>query len=264
MHQGWTAIVLAGERPGGDPLARHFGVTRKALIPIVGRTMLRRVCDALLATPGIARIVILAQDPQPLLTGDTSDLADDPRVSLAAGGNGIATSIAAIAGSAQAPYPLLVTTADHPLLTREILEAFLGQIGDNDLAVGVGERTTLEASYPDNRRTWLKFSDGHYSGANLFALRNERVGPALALWSSVEQDRKKARKIFARFGPWLMLRALTRTIGFGAAIAKAGKRLGLTAEPVVIPIAEAAIDVDKPSDYDLVEAILRRREGGPA
>ena len=36
----------------------------------------------------------------------------------------------------------------------------------------------------------------------------------------------------------------------------------INAVAVPIPIAEAAIDVDKPADLDLVEAILARREAG--
>jgi len=34
------------------------------------------------------------------------------------------------------------------------------------------------------------------------------------------------------------------------------ERLNITAAPILIPIAEAAIDVDKPSDKALVERIL--------
>ena len=92
-------------------------------------------------------------------------------------------------------------------------------------------------------------------------MHNAAAKPALALWSTVEQDRKKGWKIFAHFGPWLLLRALSRTIGFKDAMAQAGQRMGLRAEPIMLPIAEAAIDVDKPSDLDLVTEILSVREG---
>ena len=91
-------------------------------------------------------------------------------------------------------------------------------------------------------------------------MHNAAARPALALWSTVEKDRKKGWKIFARFGPWLLIRALSRTIGFEEAVAKAGKRLSLRAEPVVLPVAEAAIDVDKPGDLELVTRILEQRE----
>lgn len=255
-NAGWTAIVLAGQRPGIDPLAQANGQTYKALIPVLGRSMLLRVCEALLASTNIARLVILAQEPEKLLRGDARALADHPKLSLAISGAGIASSIQAVAGTDIAPWPVLVTTADHALLTTQMVDEFLGAIGACDLAVGVGERTIVERAYPETKRTWLKFSDGHYSGANLFALSNGRVAGALELWSGVEQDRKKSLSIMSRFGPVLLIRAITRTISFAEAMRRAGLRLGVDAKPVIMSQPEAVIDVDKGDDLTLVEEIL--------
>ena len=69
----------------------------------------------------------------------------------------------------------------------------------------------------------------------------------------------KARRLLSHFGPWLAVRALTRTIGLADALAAAGRRLGLTARLVAMPQAEAAIDVDKPADLALAETILAAR-----
>ncbi|MCX7865277.1 MAG: NTP transferase domain-containing protein, partial [Novosphingobium sp.] len=92
----WTALLLAGQRPEGDPLAARFGQHYKALIPVAGKSMLLRVADTLLSCTRIARIVILAQEPARLLTGDCAALANDPRVSLAVSDHRIAASIAGI------------------------------------------------------------------------------------------------------------------------------------------------------------------------
>ena len=255
----WTALLLAGERPGGDPLARATGTAYKALIPIAGRSMLAWVTDALLASDRIGRIVILAQDPNRLLTGDTACLANHPRIALAVSEKRIVGSIKAVAGTEIAPWPVLVTTCDHALLTAEMVDVFLDGVRGADLAVGVGERSIVEGRFPMTRRTWLKFSDGHYSGANLFALTSGKTVPALDLWAGVEQDRKSVWKIFARFGPRLLLRALTRSIAFPEAMRRAGLRLGVDARPVILPQPEAPIDVDKLADLELVETIHSNR-----
>lgn len=257
---GWTAILLAGERPGGDPLAAHFGVSSKALIPIAGVSMLRRVAATLLSVPQLRRIVILAQEPGALLVGDAADLENHPRIVLGRSSAGIASSIASVVGSDLAPWPVLITTADHALLTAAMVSEFLTAAQDCDLAVGFGERRVVEACYPMTRRTWFKFSDGHFSGANLFALRNPRVRRALQLWADVEQDRKKTWKLITCFGPSLALRACTHSIDLQLALERAGARLRLFAKSVVMSAAEAAIDVDKPSDHVLAEAILLARE----
>jgi hypothetical protein len=96
----------------------------------------------------------------------------------------------------------LVTTADHPLLEADLLSAFITDAGDADVAVGMVERSILMlARYPSNKRTWLKFADGYWSGANLFALQSVKCLPALELWSRAEQDRKTAVEAFSALRP---------------------------------------------------------------
>jgi len=258
---GWTAILLAGQRPGIDPLAEAFGERWKAQVKIGGEAMLSRVARTLLAAPGIDCIVVMAQDPEALFTGDCGWLAKEPRIATAASSSGIATSVAAVAGTDRAPWPVLVTTADHPLLTVPMVEAACAGLGEADVGVGVVGATVLLAAYPDNRRTWLPFRGERWTGANLFALGSPRARAALTAWSEVERDRKKALKLIWHFGPLLAIGAITRTITLEGALARAGRALGCTVKPIPLPFAEAGIDVDKPSDHALAETILARQSG---
>ncbi|HZG10186.1 MAG TPA: nucleotidyltransferase family protein [Allosphingosinicella sp.] len=252
----WTAIVLAGNRPGENAFAESHGVAAKALIPVSGEPMLGRVVRALLQCPSVGRIVILAQVPERLLEGDLAWIEAEPRISTATAGEGISNSILTVAGGAQAPWPVLVVTADHALLRPEMVQTFITRAADADAAFAVVERSVVERAYPTTRRTWLKFSDGHYSGANLFALTSHKAQAALSFWARAERDRKKALKLLLFFGPLIFLRALTRTISLDGAADKAGSDLRLALKAVRLPFAEAAIDVDKPSDLELVEQIL--------
>ena len=255
----WTALLLAGQRPGENAFAAGHGVAAKALIPVLGEPMLGRVARTLLAAPSIRSVVILAQDPERLIGGDLSWLDSEPRVSLAEAGDGISQSILGVAGTARAPWPLLVVTADHVLLTTNMVEDFLGAVGGEDLAVALVERRTVEARYPATRRTWIRFSDGDFTGANLFALCCAAARPALSVWAEVEQDRKKAMAVLWKVGPLVALRAATRTISLDGALAHVARRAGLSARAIRLPQAEAAIDVDKPEDLRLAERILAAR-----
>lgn len=253
-NKGWTALVLAGQRPGLDPLASHFGETWKALVNVGGEPMVTRVLRTLHGVSSVTSLLVLSQSPDALADAVAAGGGAEQRVS----GKGISTSILEQVEAAPL-FPVLVTTADHPLLTADMVEEFISKAGECDVAVAMVERATMLATYPENKRTWLKFSDGHWSGANLFALRSEKARAALLLWAEAEQDRKKVWKLFLHFGPWLALRALTRTIGLRDALEKAGKRLDINVKLVALSQAEAAIDVDKPSDHVQAEAILAQR-----
>ena len=252
---GWTAVILAGQRPGIDPLAAAFGKTFKALVPVSGRPMVARVVETVLGISAISKVVILCQQPEAI----RAVLPDDPKLSYVESQSGISESILGIAGTELAPWPLLVTTADHPLLTPEMIAHFLAASNGVDVAVGMVERATILAAYPDNKRTWIKLRGGAWSGANLFALSSEAARNALTLWVSAEKDRKQLFKLFWHFGPLIALRAITRTISLQDGIAALGRRLSLSARAVPLPFAEAAIDVDKLSDHQQVEKILATR-----
>jgi hypothetical protein len=59
---GWTAIVLAGSRPGTDHLPPNMGPI-SALIPVGGIPMVRRP-GTRCCSPEIDRVRVLAQQPE--------------------------------------------------------------------------------------------------------------------------------------------------------------------------------------------------------
>ena len=152
----WTAVVLAGQRPGVDPLASHFGETWKALVTVGGEPMVTRVVRTLSQVPDIGRIIVLAQDVRAV----EAAVANGGAAELRASSDGISLSILNLVSAADVDWPVFVTTADHPLLTPAMVREFLGGTGNADVAVGMVERATMLAAYPANKRTWLRFSDG--------------------------------------------------------------------------------------------------------
>lgn len=249
------AIVMAGSRPGPDPLLSGTGVSTKALLPIAGTPMLVHVVRALRAAPGVGPITVLAQN--------SAELAAEPGLAgladlhFANSGQGISASLAAALPEGDAP--VLVTTADNVLLTPAMIAEFLAGAEDSDVAVAMVERRVLLARYPESKRTWLKFRGGWWSGANLFRLRGRRVLPLLDFWGRIERDRKKGLKIIAAFGPWLLMGALLRLFTIQQGIARAGLRFGLKAKVVPMSEGEACIDADKPADIVLIEKIMAGR-----
>ena len=253
--KSWTALVLAGSRPGTDALAASHGTDLKALIPVGGEAMVRRPVAALLASSRIAAVRVLAQQPERI----AAVLPADPKLTVDHSGTTIAATLEAICSDPTIDWPVLVTTADHALLDASMIDDFCSKAAGADIAVAVVERRALLQRLPESRRTWIKLKGGAYSGANLFLLASPRVAPAIALWRGVEQDRKKGPRLLLAMGPLVLLGAVLRLLTIDQAARRIGRKLGLEIRAVVMANPLAAVDVDKPADHALVEALLEDR-----
>ena len=252
---GWTAVVLAGSRPGIDPFAAAHGTDLKALIPVVGVPMVRRPVEALLASPQVSQVLVLTQQVDRIAAA----LPADPRLQVKPSGRTIAATIEAMCFDPTVEWPLLVTTADHALLDAGMIGEFCARAEGAGIAIGLVERRSLLERLPQSNRTWLRFRGGAYSGANLFALGSPRVLPALELWRSVEQDRKKALRLLWTFGPAAFLGAALRLRTLDQTARSMSRKLGIGIRAVQLSNPLAAVDVDKTSDHVLVEEILAGR-----
>lgn len=251
----WTALVLAGSRPGPDRFAQAYGTDLKALIPIGGVPMVVRPVKALLSAPEIIHVRVLTQQVARIV----ATLPTDPRLSVEPSGATIAATIAPFFADPSTRYPLLVTTADHALLDPAMVADFCAKADGADLAIGLVERTKLMSRLPATKRTWLHFRGGAYSGANMFAFGSARASRAIDLWRSVEQDRKKGWRMVGALGPGALLGAVLRLRTLDQTLASVGRRLGLAIRKVELANPLAAVDVDKPADHALATAILEGR-----
>lgn len=248
----YTAVVLAGSRPDRDLLAASFGTKLKALIPVGGEPMIARPVRALLESETIGKVVVLAQQLDPI----AGVLPDERRIVLRQSQGTIAETMLALIEDPDLSWPLLITTADHALLKPSMINEFCRSAAGADVAIGVVRRGPLLRRLPETRRTWLKFRGGAYTGANLFALASPAVRPAIELWRSVEQDRKRAWRVISIMGPFVLLSALLRLISLDELLSELGTRLGLRLRAVRLSNPLAGVDVDKPADHELVEAII--------
>ena len=247
----FTALVLAGTRAEGDPVAVYAGVSHKGLIRLGGTTLLERVLTALEAA-GAARICVSTNDAGIIkaLAGlnlgvpvDRIGAAGSPAASVLQAAGGLGT-------------PLLVTTSDHALLQPDWVIRFIKDAPrDADVAVLLAPEGVVEDSAPGTRRTYLSFRDGKFSGCNLFLLRTSSALAGVALWRRVETYRKEPWKIALMLGPVMLVGYLLGLLTLNGAIRRLGKLAGVTAAAVLTPYGLAAVDVDKPSDLDLVRRL---------
>jgi molybdopterin-guanine dinucleotide biosynthesis protein A len=264
--KGFTALVLAGSRPGGDPLAHAAGVSHKALAPVAGVAMLTRVVGTLRATQAVRRVVICGIDRQALAAEpQLLPFVDSGRLGLV---TSRATPSASVLGAMEqlAPCtPLLVATADHPLLTAALVDDFCVRSARSgaDVTVGLVPARLVHGAFPGVHRTTLPFRDGHYCSCNLFAFLTPQAQRAPAAWMQVEQHRKRPWRMVGALGVGVTLRFLLRRLTVEAVTDLASDRMGVRVRPIFLSQPEAGFDVDTAAQLGVAEAFLRKRERTP-
>lgn len=250
-------LVLAGARASGDELAQAHGVPSKAHIRVAGRSMIARVLDALAASQSANQIYVVGMQAY-----DQLQPAEGwPAVRHMSGARGPAASVYNVLTQFERETSVLVTTCDHALLSPAIIDQFLQDTdaANADLTVALARREDIEAAYPDVRRTYLNFGDGAYSSCNLFCLKTPAANSVVKFWQRAEQDRKQPWRIAWRFGIIPALRILIGRPSQEKVFAIVSKCLGVTIKAVVLPYADAAVDVDTQEDLTLVERVIAER-----
>ncbi|MBC7104768.1 MAG: NTP transferase domain-containing protein [Firmicutes bacterium] len=244
------AVVVAGSANNGA-LRSCSPAAFEALIPIHGRPMVGYVVDALLATPGIAGLVLVGPP------GLAEAVPGAPVVPARAG---LMENVLAGVEAAGTSDPVLVATGDIPLLTAEAVADFLERCREReaDLYYPIIRRAVVEDRYPGARRTYVRLREGSFTGGNLFLVR-----PAVA--------RKVAdvaeRLLFYRKRPWRMggmiglalpVKYLLGRLSLREAEERVCRMLGVRGAVIVSPYPEIGVDVDRPEDLALVTGILAR------
>jgi GTP:adenosylcobinamide-phosphate guanylyltransferase len=252
------AIVLAGERPGGNPLAQAFGEPAGVLVSVAGKPCISRAIGALGASQSVHGGLICGPDKaitesNPIL----QTLFNETEFSWLAPATGPADS--AIASLEALPArPVLITAADHALLTPEIVDGFchLASAQEADFVVGFVPYDLVRKAFPDSKRTVLKFADRHYCGSNLYLVRTSRGERIIELWRTLQQHRKKPWKMASTIGAKTLFGYLTGTLKVGQALRAIGDKAGCRLAHVEILNPRAAVDVDSIADHALAETIL--------
>ena len=161
----------------------------------------------------------------------------------------------------QCPCPILVTTADHALLTPQIVDFFCSEARciECDMAVGLTSYEGVVSAFPETKRTAIKFHDGAYSGCNLFGFLNQRSHRAAAFWRRIEQKRKKPLRMIGALGWWTVLQYLMGRFSLAEGLQKLSDKMQIRIGAVLIPFPEAAVDIDTADDWHFVQQLVKKQ-----
>jgi len=261
LQNRMTAIVLAGQRDGEDELARYAGATCKAFVEIGGEPMLSRVLDTLSSSSCIGKILLSGPGEDKLLQkNEIAQRIQSGEVIWLAPRESPSTSTCDALRSLSRDDRVLLTTADHPLLSVSIVDEFCNRSADldMDIVVGLAPYSLVHDAYPQMHKTVLRFKEGGLCGCNLFAFLTADGREAANFWRRTESERKKPLRVMRSLG-WLTLaKYFLGRLTLEDALGTLSRQLGLRVGAIILPYADAAVDVDSVSDYQIVQSGFQR------
>lgn len=253
-------ILLAGDRGPGDPLAERAGVAGKTLVPVAGQAMLTRVLICVGRWPRLGRIILVVPSLHAYDRAIDEAGIELRRLIRIAPESSPSLSVLKALKAAGPSWPVVLATADHPLLDPDWLDQMVAQADNGDLGVGLTRWEAVMQRFPGSRRTRYRFSDGDICGTNLFVFHTPAADRILQTWRKVEQERKRPWKIISLLGLTNLARYFAGVLSLNAGFAALSQRLGIDIQPVMLPDPLTAVDVDKAEDLALVEQVFRERD----
>ncbi|VBB06559.1 nucleotide-diphospho-sugar transferases [Lucifera butyrica] len=248
----YDALILAGGQ-NNKQLSRFSSQSYEALIDIDGKPMVTFVVNALLQSRQVGRILVIGPARELGQCGFPSS------VIIVEGGATIMDTIALGMEALGHSDKVLVATADIPLLTADAVDDFIGQCsgGTADLYYPVVPKEVNERHYPGNQRTYVRLKEGVYTGGNLFLVDPRIVPHCMDLARKIIDNRKRPFKLCQMLGWTFVFRFLAGTLRLREVERRVSELLHIRGAVIQSHYPELGIDVDKPSDLEMVRTAVK-------
>lgn len=244
-------VVVLGASPNSGQLREVSSAPAEALIQIGSKAMVAYVLEALLAAKSVAKIVLVG--PEQELAFLTSS-----RVTVIKGGLTAVESLRNGLKVLPEASRVLVAAADIPLLTPEAIDGFINQCsqGEGDVFYPIVAKETVEQNYPGIKRTYVQFREGIFTGGNLFLINPLIVEPCAVKAQEMVQLRKSPLKLAKLLGFSFIVKFLMKRLSLPEVEQKVSRLLQIKGRAIITHYAEIGADVDKPSDYHIINQLL--------
>jgi hypothetical protein len=125
-----------------------------------------------------------------------------------------------------------------------------------DIFYNVIERGTMEARYPQSRRTYLNMKGLEVCGGDINAVSMSVALGEHKIWKRLIAARKNPLRQAALIGYDTLLLLLLRQLDIPGAERLVSRRLGIGVRAIRCPYAEMGMDVDKPFQLEILREEL--------
>ena len=254
------AIITAGGIPRPeDPLYSYSQGNSKALIDVAGKPMIQWVLDALGSAKRVSNVIIVGLSPKSGVT------CKKPLYFVSNQGRMLANIVAgvnkALEINKRSKY-VLVVSSDIPAVKAHMVDWLVDTCMEtkDDLYYGVCPRDVMEARFPDSKRTYTHLKDMDVCGADMNITHVRMATEHLDMWESLIGSRKSPLRSASLIGFGTLFALFTRRLTLEDAVQRVCERIGVKGRAIVWPHAEPCMDVDKPSQLELLRADLTQQQ----
>ena len=161
---------------------------------------------------------------------------------------------------------LLLCTSDIPLIDSDCVTQFVeeAQMIEADFVYPVCRKDICTDLYPDLKRTFIKLDDGEFTGGNIMLMKTDFLRKILPLLEKLFNARKSPLKLSKILGIRVLFKLILsrlnpKFLDIEYLEKTASSILGSTVKAVITPYPELCEDLDKPSELNAFEEILKKR-----
>jgi hypothetical protein len=157
---------------------------------------------------------------------------------------------------------VLVVSSDIPTLKPEMVDWLVDTCMEtkDDLYYGVCPREVMETRFPDSKRTYTHLKDMDVCGADINVTHVRMATEHLDMWESLIGTRKSPLKQAGIIGLGTLFALFTRRLTLDDAVKRVCDRIGIKGRAIVWSHAEPCMDVDKPTQLELLRADLLKQQ----
>lgn len=239
-----NAVILAGDK--GDK-----GVS-KALLKIGNRYMVEYIIQSLKKSNCVSKIYMVADENVKNVILDEVDGYIKPA------GDIIDNIKSATKQINDDNTPLIICTADIPLVSSEAIHDFVKTCIDKKIDVGypIIDKKLNDEKYPDVRRTYVKMKDGTYTGGNIVYIHPRAIENCTKKAKELVEYRKKPLKMGQTLGFTFLIRLALGVLTISAVEKKIADMFNVNGVAIKTKYPEIGNDVDKEEDIVFVEKYL--------
>ncbi|MEN3189958.1 MAG: nucleotidyltransferase family protein [Atribacterota bacterium] len=248
-----NALILAGTK-GRGPLEIATNVENKTLIMINGRPIIDYIVDALKRSKNIDKIVVVGpKNELYYYIGEKVEKIIEP-------GNSILYNLEVGIKYFNSNKDLLILTSDIPLISPQAIDEFIEKCLERKAHLGypIIKKENIIKKYPEAQRTYVKIKEGTVCGGNIIFFKPEIFYENKELIQELFENRKAMWKWAKILGLKFVIKYLLKTITLKEIEEKVTGLVGYKSAAIIISYPELMIDLDKISDYELVQKYLKK------